>query len=557
MRKASFLLLVLFIMNIGLTSCDIRNSLNVGKKEGNSATTPKNEGDIMDRGPVKGGVLRLFSTMPDTLNPILTKNVYVRDLSEFVFESLVSLDRNQIPVPELADKWEVSKDGLSWTFYLKNNINWHDGMPLTAEDVEFTFETILNTKTNSVYKSNLENIAAFTAIGRNVIKVILKEPNSFTAELMTFPIISKHYFAGEDMQKTGRNMTPMGTGPYRFLSYDGKNLIKLILNEKWWKIAQSQNQDQAVPYISELDVVLYKNSKDALNAFQTNDIDVTFIDSGDFSKYQGRNDIALKKYPSNKYDFISINHSNPVLKEKSVRQAMAYAIDKVELINKVMQGEAVAVDIPVLPDTWLYNSDILYYNSSSKKAREILTEDGWKENRDTGVYYKTLNGVYSSLTFDILVNDDNEIRIKAAEEISRQLGQAGIKLNVVKTKWDDEFKKLNTKKYDLALLGWSIPSTEDMSFAYSSLNVDTNVAGYKNADVDGYLKQILIESDDNRKKTLFYNMRSMINDDVPYIGLYFYYNAVLFNKRVKGDSSPYLWGKYNDFAKWYIPIQVR
>lgn len=556
MRKACLLLLVLFIISTGLTSCDIRNSINSGKKDENGLNSSQNEGDVMDKGPVKGGVLKLFGTIPDTLNPVLTKNVYVRDFSKFIFESLVTLDKNQRPVPELADKWEVSTDGLNWTFYIKDNIKWQDDMPLSAEDVEFTLDTILNAKTDSVYKKNLENISAYTSIGRNMLKVILKEPNSFTAELMTFPIISKHYFVGEDMGTTKRNMVPMGTGPYKFLSYDGKNLIKLMLNEKWWKVEQAANKDEVLPYISELDIVLYKNSKDALNAFQTNDIDVTFIESGDFSKYNGRSDLALKKYPSNNYDFISINLSNPVLGDKNVRQALAYAIDKVGVINKVMQGEAVAADIPVIPDTWLYSSDILYYNPSSVKAKEILTENGWKENKD-GIFGKSINGVLRSMTFDILVNDDNETRLKVAEEIQSQLERSGIKLNIVKIKWDDQFKKIKAKQYDLALLGLSVPSVEDVSFAYSSTMTETNTAGYKNADVDSYLKQIMSESDDAKRRTLFHNMRSLINEDVPYIGLYFYYNAVLLNKDVKGGSSPYLWGKYNDFARWYIPIQAR
>lgn len=557
MRKACLLLLVLFIINTGLTSCDIRNTINPGKKDGNSIDSSRNEGDVMDKGPVKGGTLKLFGTIPDTLNPVLTKNVYVRDFSRFIFESLVTLDKNQRPVPELADKWEVSKDGLSWTFYIKNNVKWQDGMPLSAEDVEFTLDTILSTKTDSVYKKNLENVSAYTSIGRNILKVILKEPDSYTVERMTFPIICKHYFTGEDIGTTKRNMIPMGTGPYKFLSYDGKNLIRLMLNEKWWKVEQAANKDEVTPYLSELDIVLYKNSKDALNAFQTNDIDATFIESGDFSKYNGRTDVTLKKYPSNNYDFISINLSNPVLKDKPVRQALAYAIDKVEVVNKVMQGEAVAADIPVLPDTWLYNSDILYYNPSIDKAKEILKGDGWKANKDTGILYKMVNGVYRSLTFDILVNEDNNIRIKAAEEIQDHLERVGIKLNVVKASWDDVLKKVNTRKYDLALLGWGVPSVEDVSFAYSSTKTDTNVAGYKNEEVDSYLKQIMNESDDARKRALFFNMRGIIGEDVPYIGLYFYYNAVLLNKRVKGDLYPYLWGKYNDFAGWYIPIQAR
>ncbi len=559
MKKLCLVLLAFLVLSTGLSSCSLRNSFDIGNKQDNSISSDKNEGDVMDRGPVNGGVLKLFSTIPDTMNPILTDNVYVHDFLEFVFEGLVKLDSDQRPVPELADRWEVSSDGLTWTFYMSDNVSWQDGMPFTAEDAEFTIETILNAKVNSVYKKNVDNIAAFTAIDRNILKITLKKPNSFTAELMTFPIISKHYFSGEDINKSSRNMSPMGTGPYKFLSYDGKNIAKLIVNENWWKAGPASKDKQALPYIGEIDVALYKNGKDALNAFQARDIDVTFIGAEDFGRYNGRTDVLLKKYTDRSYDFISINLSNPVLSDKAVRQALAYAVDKVGLINNIMPGEAIAADIPVIPDTWLYNNDVLYYSPSSSKAKELLVQNGWKEDEDTGELYKKINGVVKTLTLEMLVNDDNDLRVKVAEEIQRQLAQAGIKLNIVKTKWDDEFGKINSKKYQLALVGLNIPSTEDISFLYASSEIasGTNTAGYNNPDVDNYLKQILAENDDTQKKALFYNMRSLINEEVPYIGLYFYNNAILLNKKIRGELSSYFFDKYSGYEKCYIPVTAR
>lgn len=557
MKKLCLVLIMFFILNIGLASCSIRNTINIEKKQDDTMSSGKNDGDIMDKGPVEGGVLRLFSTIPDTLNPILTANSYVHDFSELISEGLVKLDKTQKPVPELADKWDVSADGLTWTFYIKSGVEWHDGMPFTAEDVEFTFQTVLNSKVSSVYKKNLENVAAFAAVGRNVFKITLKTPNSFFAELMTFPIICKHYFNGEDMLKTTRNLAPMGTGPYKFLSYDGRSMIKLILNDKWWKAASaasSGKKERVLPYVEEIDIMLYKKSKDTLNAFQTKDVDVTFIESRDFGKYDGRNDLVLKKYTSNNYDFLAMNLQKPVLNEKVVRQALAYAVNKVDLIKNVMPGEAVASDLPILPDTWLYNNDILYYQPSTAKAKALLKEDGWKEDSVTGEFSK----YGKPLSFELLVNEDNDVRSKVAEELSRQLYKAGIKLNIVKVKWDDLIKKINTKQYDIALMGWRVHSTEDLSFGYSSAETGwdkMNISGYKNPEVDSYLKQILAENDDTRRKALFFNMRSIINDDVPYIGLYFYNNGVLISNKIRGEANPYLWKKYDGLANWYIPVR--
>jgi len=147
------LVVVLVIASIVFSACSI--DLSRLLEEGNNDYDFLNNGvdDVLDTGPVKNGVLNLFSTEPDTLNPILTSNAYVKEYSCFVFESLVRLDGNQKAVPLLAESWEGSDDGLVWTFYLKENIYWHDGIPFSAEDVEFTASVIMNAGVNSPYKT--------------------------------------------------------------------------------------------------------------------------------------------------------------------------------------------------------------------------------------------------------------------------------------------------------------------------------------------------------------------------------------------------------------------
>ncbi|KNY26464.1 peptide ABC transporter substrate-binding protein [Pseudobacteroides cellulosolvens] len=552
-RKLLKIIAVLLCINIFLTSCSLRDSVKIEEKENNKEMGFS--GDIMDKGPVRGGNLRLFSTIPDTLNPILTQNLYVKDFSDMIFEGLVKLDKSKKPIPVLADKWEVSQDGLTWTFYLRNDIIWQDGTPFAAEDVEFTLKNIQDPKVNTLYKKNVEDISAFTAVNKGTIKIILKKPNSFLAELMTFPILSKRHFNGESIAASKKNDAPMGTGPYRFVSSDGKTLIKLNLNESWWRAAGKK--ETALPYISDIDIVLNRSSKDAINDFQDERIDSTYLKNRDFSKFSGRSDVYLKKFPSNNYEFISLNLKNAILSDKVVRQAMAYAIDKVKLIDKIIPGEAIAADLPVIPDTWLYESNALSYTASAKSARDLLLQNGWREDLKTSTMYKSIGGVYRKLELEMLVNEDNDVRFRVAEMIASQLQACGITVKVTKMKWEDEFKKINNKTYDMALLGLSIPDYSDISYAFSSDSYVFNTSGYKNPEVDGYLKQIRSENDDSKKKSMFFNMRSIISDEMPYIGLYFYNHAVLFNKRVRGDLSSYQWNKYNDITKWYITAPVR
>ena len=554
MKKKYLLFINMVLLAFAVSSCklpDIRGSHAPQEKNN---FLPLNTDDVMDQGPVKGGVLKLFCTAPDTLNPIVSNNSYVKEFSGLVFESLVKLDRNQKPLPLLAESWEVSEDGLTWTFHMRKDVYWHDKAPFTADDVQFTIEAISNAGQSSIYRRNIEDIATFAAIDKSTFQMILKRNNSFMAELMTFPIIPKHYYAGEDITvlSSHRNMTPIGTGMYKYAKSEDQNHIRLISNENWWHEKDKEVNGVKLPYIGEINIVIGKSH---INAFQANDADMISISRNEISRHSGRSGIQIKKYPSQKYEFVAFNLSKPALQDRAVRQAIAYAIDKSRIINELLPGEAIATDLPVIPDTWLYDTNITAYKPDLEKARSILSENGWKESR--GALYKNINGVSTSLNLELIVNTDNDLRFKVAEKISSQLKEIGINIKVTKLNWEDLHKRLNTKKFDLVVLGWDVSSIPDISFAYSSSEIASgrNVPGYSNPDVDNYLSRILSENDANKKKALFMNMKDIINEDVPYIGLFFFNNATLYNKRIKGEMNPYIWDKFGDITGWYIPIR--
>ncbi|WP_265443634.1 peptide ABC transporter substrate-binding protein [Acetivibrio straminisolvens] len=555
MKKRVFLLTVLMIISTVFSACNI--DLSSLLEEENKDYDFLNGGmdDVLDTGPVKNGVLNLFSTEPDTLNPILTANAYVKEYSCFVFESLVRLDGNQKAVPLLAESWEGSDDGMIWTFYLKENVYWHDGIPFSAEDVEFTASTIMNAGVNSPYKTCFENVESFLAQDSTTFKVLLKSPNSFTPELMTFPIIPKHYFLGEDILTTPKNNSPIGTGPYKFAEYKKSEYVRLTSNESWWNKGGGDENSIGLPYIEEVNIKIYGKNQSVMNAFQSQEVDVITADRTNWIGYSGRTDIVLKKHVSNQFEFIAFNLSNKILKEKEVRTAIAYAVDRGQIISSIMPGEAVASDLPVIPDTWLNDTNVVSYERDVEKAKQILVDSGWKDNN--GIYYKRINGVNTPLSLELMVNDDNEIRLAVAEKIKEQLKEAGIGIEIKKVRWDEELGKVQTGKFDMVFIGCTVTSVPDISFLYSSAEIGTglNISGYSNEQVDRYLSLILKEKDPSMKKAYFINMKEIINQDLPYLGLYFYNEAVIYNKRLRGELNPSVWGRYYDFTKWYIPVE--
>ncbi|MEG6611726.1 peptide ABC transporter substrate-binding protein [Pseudoclostridium thermosuccinogenes] len=556
MRRVRIILLAAIIFL--LSACSGYNGYEADDSQGIFQKHAVAENGVKDSGPVKGGVLNLFSTKPDTLNPLLTRNVYVKDFLGLIFEGLFRLNRDQKPVPVLADNWEVTDDGLVWTIQTKDGVLWHDGMPLTAHDVHFTLEAIQNGGTNSIYKKNVENIAAFTVIDRKTLRIFLKEPDSFFLERLTFPILPGHYFMGEDVKSldSEKNMSPLGTGPYKYVSGGGTDQIKLVANEKWWNSENEENPELSLPYIQEIDIKVYDSEKDALSAFQTGEIDVMPVQTGGFVKYSRRSDINIIKYTDTNYEFIAMNLENPVLGNKAVRQAIACSIDKTALINEVIPGEAVATDIPIIPYTWLNNTNVLSYTPNKALAREILAKAGWVE--ENGIFCKRIEGKKRYLKFELMVNKYNKTRSSIAQEISKQLKDVGIEISVLSLDWEEEMNKVSSGKFDMALMGYRVASVPDVSFAYASVEAAAgfNVSRYKNQLVDIYLGQIKKEMDPDSKKALFLNMKNIIIDEVPHIGLYFYNSAVLYSKRIKGEISPYVWNRYDDIVRWYIPEKL-
>lgn len=523
--------------------------------------------DVMDRGPVRGGALKLFTTTPDTLNPVLTKNIYVDDFLGFIYESLVKLDRNGRPAPALSDSWSVSADGLVWDFHIRNGVQWQDGQNLTADDVQYTFDFILNSKTSSVYKRQLQNIATYTAEDASTFKMVLRKPNSFTPEMMTFPVLPAHIPTAYD-PAADDNFRPVGTGPFRFGSYEKDKTVVLKANSDWWYLKDNPEEAAGMMYLDEIDVNVYKSPDDAISAFQTGDTDAVCVNSADFNKYNGRTDLIIKKYVSRDFDFLAFNLYNPIFSDVYVRRAVDAAMNRNTIVREVFRGDAVLADLPVSPDSWLFGDMEKPDSGNAVPVDELLKQGGWKEktnqsNDNQSKYYKSINGLRKDLNMEILVNSSNSSRVDVAGRIASQLKSKGIAAKVVPLGWGEMLARIDSGKFDAVVMGCRTTQIPDISFLYSNSylpaylslqgDIGRNVSGYNNADVNSYIEKIFAEQSDTVKKAMFFNMKQAIGEDVPYIGLYFTENAVIYRKNVRGLLDPYAWNRYNDLTRWYKP----
>lgn len=563
MKKQAKVITFLVLISILLSAC----SLNINKEAETDVYEDKYE--VIDKGPVKGGTVKLFTTPIDTLNPILTNNMYVQDFLGLIFEGLYKLDNTGQPIPVLAKSSLLSEDGLTLTVYLKDNIKWHDKMSLKPEDVVFTINTIMDAKNNSIYIKNVKNIAAVAVGSANSVVIKLKQPYSFIKNELVFPIIPVHHFLNEKISdKTSKiNLMPIGTGPYCFISYDPKTSIKLRQNEQWWNSIgindnsnaeadtdnNKKNSTVSLPYISTVEIKIFKNSNLAINSFQTRDIDAIPASYSEFRKYIGRTDIVLKRYTGRNYEFLALNHKKGPLADKRVRNAINLMLNKKQLIDSSALGIAVAAEIPVMPSSWVYQLVDFEQGNDLEKAKDLLIQSGYVFDSENNNYVKKTTK--KPLSIKLIVNDDNNLRNTVAKEIASQLNKNGISVEISKIPWADVNKTIKAGNYDMALMGYRISSIPDLSFAYSTdeINSGLNIAGYSNPDVDNILKSILSDNKIETQKASYINLINIISEDRPYIGLFFLNDSVMYNKSIRGAINPYVWDKYNNISKWYKP----
>lgn len=563
--KKSRVLILLFAFSFLLTACQSGLGLEHMQLQQYDSNNGDNEYkadyDILDKGPVAGGALNLFTTKPDTLNPILTKNTYTSDFLSFIYEGLTKLDEKQQAVPQLSDAWSVSADGLIWNFHIRDGIKWQDGQPFTAADVEFTIRALLNPGIDSVYKPLLLNVATCAAVDSSNIKLVLEKPNSFMPEMMTFPIIPKHQFKQKDVLSASKNFQPVGTGAYKFLSYTEKEKVVLKSDKNWWYLNDKSNNPKEGMYIETININVFNNPDEAMGAFQTGEIDAVGIEASDFAKYKGRTDLIIKKYTSRDFEFLTFNLNNPVIADNYARKAIALAIDRDDLIKDILLGEAEAAEMPVLPVSWLSGMEGISTGTAVLTPKEVLQAGGWKESKQG--YYKVLGSVRKYLKVELIVNSNNSIRLRAAQKIRSQLEQAGITATCTQLGWNDLLTKLNTAKYDIAFIGCRITQIPDISYMYSNSYLSAalpvkyenvrNVSGYFNIQVDNYITSIFSENSTDKRKALYKAAKEQIINDTPYLGLYFLRNAMVYSKNLRGPLNPDTWNHYNKMTSWYKP----
>ena len=242
--------------------------------------------------------LRLGIAGFDSLNPIVSNNKNIKEISRLIFDSLISINSNYSLEYGLAT--EIAKqDNLTYIIKLRENVTWHDGTEFTAQDVKFTIDTIKNSFGGSVYGENLQYVTGLEIVDNYTIKISLSQEVEFFEYNLTFPILSNNYFANEDFVNTAKNNTIIGTGLYK-VAEKTDNSIRLEKNENYW----NEEKDSL---ITEINISLYNNIGEVYTAFKSGYIDIMDININNVSEYVGSLGYNTVNYDDRNVNFLAFN----------------------------------------------------------------------------------------------------------------------------------------------------------------------------------------------------------------------------------------------------------
>ena len=515
--------------------------------------------------PARGGTLveGIIGT-PRLINPILAISDADRDITELVYSGLLRRMPDGEIVPDLAESYEISKDGLSYTFTLKTNITFHDGEPITTEDIEFTINKAQDPTLKSPKRLNWEGVVV-QRLDEKKIRFVLKQPYTPFLENATLGILPKHIWKNisvEQMNLSDFNTNGVGSGPYKIESIkkDSSGI------PAYYKLNSFSNFSLGKPNINTITIRFYANEKDLVSALEKGDVDNINAIAPEYAKdLSEKFQIITTPLPRIFGIFFNQNQS-PALSDIVVRRALNSVIDRKAIIDSVLYGYGVPAYGPIPKTGENYVPAYTGPDSPSQEekiaeARKTLEKAGWKWNEEKKVLEKTVKKVTTPLSFSITTADTPELKAAAllAESQWEKLG-ANIEIRIFES-GDLNQNIIRPRKYDALLFGEIIRQDSDpYAFWHSSQRNDPglNIAVYANSTVDKLLETARTTLDDKKRQEAYLSLEKEISNDVPAIFLYSPDFIYVLKKDLKGvdfGETTVPSERFTAVHKWYLETE--
>ncbi|MDO8743365.1 MAG: ABC transporter substrate-binding protein, partial [Candidatus Azambacteria bacterium] len=469
-----------------------------------------------------GAYVEAVSESPHNLNPLLSTNDSDRDLSRLIFSSLVKYNEKSELIPDLAASYEVSKDGKTYTIKLKDKIFWHDGEPFSANDVVFTVNAVQNSEYNSPLRTSWQGVKA-EAVDDNTVVLTLKTPYSaFMENLALLGILPKHIWSKvvpQNFPLADFNFKPIGTGPYRFVKLQKDSLGRIISIN----LTANTNYFAPVPFIKNLVLKFYLSEEEAVSAFNRKEVDGLLLQTAqNKNQLRGLPSSSVFSLPSLRVYAIFFNTDDQLLGAQYIREAINYAVDRKEILNKLFSDEGKVAVGPIPPAALGSSPDIAGYSYDPQKTVEILEKNKWVKN-EKGIYEKKIGKDKEKTPLKFTITTTKSMQL-AAILIRDYLKAVGIEADLkIVTLNDLQQNYLKTKDYGSILIGESYTNFVDPYVFWHGAAIKDpglNLSLYNNKKVNKILEDARKITDPVKRARKLEDFQKLVLADAPAVFLY-------------------------------------
>ncbi|MCL6521459.1 MAG: ABC transporter substrate-binding protein [Firmicutes bacterium] len=482
--------------------------------------------------PQNGGTVTIPIVADPTFNP-WHPNAYVESVfvNRVLFDGLTKPGKDLSPAPDLATSWEPSKDGLSWTFHLRQGVQWHDGQPFTADDVAFTFDQIvLNPKLAANGASYFKAVKDVVAVDPSTVVFHLNRPFAALPAYLAYNagILPKHIFEGKDPWTLAsfNKEHPVGTGPFMLQSYTPGQDVVLVRNPDYFGGA---------PHLDKLVFKILPDPNAQLAQALSNEITIfTLDDKSAVDRVKAAKNLVIRPETQVQFYWLALNQANPLFTDVRVRQAILYAIDRKAIIASVEKGYATVANAPISPALKKYYDPSLagLYPYDPAKARQLLAEAGWTQTNADGVLVK--DGKPFHFVLDVGLKGDV---LPVSQLVQQYLRKVGIDAQLNSMEWNAFIQKdVVQRSYDATINWWVYPADPDVLpfFISSAAGKGNNIPGYKDAKLDQLLVAGEQTSDPQARVEVYRRLQQYMAQTLPYVFLWFPQEVQVRNVRLHG-----------------------
>jgi peptide/nickel transport system substrate-binding protein len=462
-----------------------------------------------------GVVNFLIESMPTNLDPRIGTDGQSERIDSLIFDSLVELDDHRIPHGDLAESWETP-DPVTYVFHLRGGVKFHDGRPLTSADVKYTFDSIINGSVTTAKRGSLRLVKSIEAPDAATVIFHLSEPNGgFLTDICrpAFGVVPEG--AGSDASNH-----PVGTGPFRFVSAQQDDNVVLERNAAFFRAPPKieQVRFRVVPEAVVRALELRKGSAD---------LEMSSLAPDMIPVLRRQSSLEVTEEPGTNYSYIAFNFDNSILARREVREALALATNREEIVRYLYRGQAQLSDGPLPTNSWAYQPGIAHYDYDPQQAERLLDSAGFPRHAES-------DGMRLKLTLKTSTEESTRLLSSVLQE---QWGKVGVNLELRSMEPATLFSDIARGDFELFTLRWIGVNNdpEFYEFAFSSKRMPPmggNRGHYRNAEVDALLDQARVEGDREKRRELFGKVQKIIALDLPYLSLWFMDNVSVHRKRV-------------------------